>query len=179
MKCIAFPDNSNPEKVVMAPDSAVIYRGNPWFLPSDGDSAMWTAQIFIGAVISRLGMNINPRFARRYFTHIALAVHPQNPTTYRDIEWIRDGAVVKGNDVEIESLSYACEFVADNFRTAILQDAIINKLISAVCRASAFATLKTGDFIMVPMPISPINIAEKVDFQASFSNFATVKFKTR
>lgn len=179
MKCIAFPDNSRPDHVVMAPDSAVIYRGNPWFLPADGDSTMWSAHIFIGAVISRLGMNINPKFALRYFTHIALAVHPHNPSTNPGIEWIRDGAVVKGNDIEIEPLPYACGFVAGDTGTAIFRDDIIKKLINAVCRASSFATLKTGDFIMVPMPAKPINITEQVDFQASFADFATIKFKTR
>lgn len=182
MKCIAVTNNpaNGFRAMEMAPDSAVIYRGNPWFMPADGDSAQWSAQIYIGAVISRLGMNISPKFAQRYFQNITIAAHPHNPSADVSLEWLRDGSVIKGDDITIDSLPENIAVVADNGQCcSIIKQQIIDSLISAICKASAFVTLKTGDIILIKADMADFAIAEGADFQILVNNTPTLKFKTR
>ena len=76
MKCVAltYGADSQSRPIEMAPDSAVVYRGNPWFVP-DTDRR-WQASFWLAAVIDRLGKNISARFARRYYNNVCLAAHP-------------------------------------------------------------------------------------------------------
>ena len=102
MKCVAltYGADSQSRPIEMAPDSAVVYRGNPWFVP-DTDRR-WQASFWLAAVIDRLGKNISARFARRYYNNVCLAAHPASDADAE--QWLRDGAVVKGPDIALASL---------------------------------------------------------------------------
>lgn len=186
MKCLIVSDNrylhANPgiRPLELAPDSAVIYRSNPWFMPEDGDAGAWQAQFFIGAVIARLGMNIAPKFANRYFNNITVAAHPHNSTADVAVEWTRDGSVIKGEDIPAEQLpdSFSVS-VNGSHDVAFDKSEIIQSLEKAVCRASALVTLKTGDIVFVPVDIPCVNLSQGTDFGLFINQSLILKFKTR
>lgn len=186
MKCLILSDvryllaNPGIRPLELAPDSAVIYRSNPWFMPEDGDSDAWQAQFFVGAVIARLGMNIAPKFANRYFNNITVATHPHNATADVSVEWSRDGSVIKGVDIPADRLTDSLAVSVDGSpAVSFAKSEITDLLEKAVCRASALVTLKTGDIVFVPVDIPPVNLSQGTDFGLFLNQSLILKFKTR
>lgn len=176
--------------VDIAPDSTLITRGNPWFVPDDGNDDgngwFWTVSLWAAAVIDRLGLCIKARFAGRYYSKVAIVAHPFSPSANPAAEWLRDGAAIVGSglvgsdydgplvltdlDRKGEENNRAaggdncgndncvcndnccnnnCVCNDQSFRLPAQED--FARAIEAV---SAFATLKTGDLILLPLPVS-------------------------
>ncbi len=123
-------------RVRLTPDSGVTHCRNPFFLP-DGT---WWHRTLIGVRIDRLGMKISPRFARRYYSEVITAVHPYLHTESSDseYEWMRDGALI----------------VSDTAVTEAVGDDFLEAFDRCVSEVSRFMTLKTGDLIFFPAPVS-------------------------
>lgn len=165
--------------VDIAPDSTLITRGNPWFVPDDGNDdgngGFWSVSLWAAAVIDRLGLCIKARFAARYYSKVAIVAHPFSPAANPAAEWLRDGAAIVGSglvgsdyegplvltNLDRKELGNNCAAAGDNcgndicdgdeqsFRLPAQED--FARAIEAV---SAFATLKTGDLILLPLPVS-------------------------
>lgn len=161
--------------VDIAPDSTLITRGNPWFVPDDGNDESWSVSLWAAAVIDRLGLCIKARFAGRYYSKVAIVAHPFSPAANPAAEWLRDGAAIVGpglvdsdydgllvlTNLDRKELGNNCAAAGDNsgndicdgdeqfFRLPAQED--FARAIEAV---SAFATLKTGDLILLPLPLS-------------------------
>lgn len=154
MKAV-YVHSISPFNADTAPDSTLITRGNPWFVPDDGARELWTVSLWAAAVIDRLGLCVKAQFAPRYYSHIAIVAHPHNPTACTDAEWLRDGATIVG----------AAQTDSDYKDDVILSDAdgsIIGRgtipppqlFAEAIRAVSAYATIKTGDLILLPLGIS-------------------------
>lgn len=190
MKCVILTDSSpsQPRTMVVSPDSAVIYRSNPWFVPEDTD-ATWQASFWVAAVIDRLGKNINARFARRYYNNVCIVAHPANisPSAEGDpLQWMRDGAVVKGPDIPLaqlpDSIIPALQMAGAERQDLAPLDkpVLLDALDNAVVTVSATATIKTGDLLLIPFqPVMPLQVAERTDFQVYLCQTPALKFKTR
>lgn len=154
MKAV-YVHSISPFNADTAPDSTLITRGNPWFVPDDGARELWTVSLWAAAVIDRLGLCVKAQFATRYYSHIAIVAHPHNPTACADAEWLRDGATIVG------SAQTDCDYIGDIIlsdadgtligRCSIPDQHLFAQAISAV---SAYATIKTGDLILLPLDIS-------------------------
>ena len=179
MKAIYLPD---PEATTaqLTPDSAVLLRGNPWFIPDDGDPALWQARLCVGAVIARLGMHIPRQFAHRYYTNLTVAAHPANDTATTAMEWMRDGALAKGCDFPIPAdgqLTFVNTLTAD---TCVVDAAEMRDTFDrAIATISQFITIKTGDIVMVPLPLPHVPLQEHTDFRITVNNEEVLTFKTR
>ena len=168
----------NGPEMYLVPDSAVIWRGNPWFVPMDGKG--WRAFFAIGAVIDRLGTHIPERFATRYFDSVVVCAHPSPTTTDNPwAEWWRDGALECGDPVKLSDLDESLNLVCDGQTLTLDREDLTRRIVDAIVRASAFATLKTGDMVLVELPLSPIPLAERVDFTVTVNDRQMLKFKTR
>lgn len=133
MKALVYditPDGT-ARQLGIVPDSALIGRGNPFFLP---DARVWSGAVLIGVRINRLGKDIPARFASRYYNEVLTAVHPSADDTERPAdEWGRDGALMISDYVPAEEA-----------------DASLLGLIDTLVRdASTAMTLKTGDLVLM------------------------------
>ncbi|MDO5394737.1 MAG: hypothetical protein Q4F07_02100 [Bacteroidales bacterium] len=163
----------------LAPDSAVITRGNPWFMPSDGQSDEWRAILMAAAVIDRLGKHIPEKFVSRYYSNITIAAHPHNPSVAHDTAWIRDGAIVRGEDIESTVLDGTVGITCQGNDYAFDGAQLRRTLDAAVVSASEYMTLRTGDMVMVPVTLPAIPLAERMDFEVAIGGKRILRFKTR
>ncbi len=192
MKIFTIELSHTPLQARLSVDSSLVLRGNPWFLPYDGG---WQASLFLAVRISRLGMNIAQKFAPRYYNAICLMAHPHEcADAETHFEWTRDGALIKGNDMEQlpeDNVTVSVSVENNNGdnnaapRTNVQSpvDIIatdfykeINKAIEAI---SAYHTLKTGDLIALQINAEPLKLIENVDYKLSINNTHALTVKVR
>lgn len=164
MKAIIFDRDINkslllPPEVTLLADSAITPPGRPVFLP-DFDSE-WMAEFYLAIKVSRLGKEISPKFASRYFEQAAIAVRLVPITISTDLRLaVRPSGIVSAFDnaltlgpwTEIASLPAPSEATV-NGNSIVLPD-ISASASEAICSISRYCTLKTGDIVM-PFRIAP------------------------
>lgn len=176
-----------PAGMHLVPDSAVIWRGNPWFVPADDCHGQpWQVHVGIAAVIDRLGTHIPPQFAHRYFAKVAVVAHPGNAgSDHADAEWLRDGALAVGPDIDAAALgdSITVTLRTKDGRTETVQvdtAALMQRLREAIVHVSRFVTVKTGDLVVIDSMLAPVQVAEGTDFTVALAdNDRALVFKTR
>ena len=150
--------------VFMKPDSALLKKNKPFFLPDFSDNIHYEVEVVVK--ISKLGKSISSKFAPRYFDEVTLGVD----ITARDIQsrnaaagypWELskgfDGAAPVGTFVPVSSLEdvnnldFRLEINGKIVQQSNTSDLIfsINEIIEYV---SGFFTLKTGDLIFTGTP---------------------------
>ena len=159
-------NNPLPEKPVffLKPDSALLIRNNPFFLPSFSNEIHYEAEIVLK--ISRLGKNISLNYAHRYYNSLTVGID----FTARDLQ---DKCKKAGHPWEIAkafdqsaavnrfiSIDSVPDRDAIHFQLSINGNSVQNgntknmifsfdQIISYV---STFITLKTGDLIFTGTP---------------------------
>ena len=155
----------------LKPESAIIKNNKPFFLPDFSKEIHHEVEIVLQ--ICRLGKNIAPDFAHRYYDKIGIGID----FTARDIQrkckenglpWEKakafDGAAPLGRFVKKENLGdvgnidFKLEINENNVQHGNTKDLIFpfDELIAYVSR---FFTLKTGDLIFTGTPegVGPVN----------------------
>lgn len=151
MKLLLETDNS----LRVIADSAIGRNNQPWFLPDCGTNWRWRlAQAFR---IAKLGKNVAPKFAPRYFDATTLLWVPEADNC--DCLDFMDGAVVCGNWLPISTPSEHA-----------------GKLLS---RVSDFSTMKTGDIIAYFLPYSPEPIEINQHISQSIDNIEVLNFNIK
>ena len=156
------------------PDSALIPSGKPLFLPEFAPGfAAAIAPVFR---VSRLGKEIRPKFAPRYYDAVSLAarVFPTNspimPAIQRpDLVKGFDGAIVLGAWQPLPADGAPLTVFADGKEIASLSPAEVgvDDIIAAV---SSIMTLKMGDLVM------PCYIDHHIDLSVGLDmNFSLAK----
>lgn len=187
MKAI-WIDNITPLEVYIVPDSAIVSRGNPFFVPDDGE--IWESAPTLAAVIDRLGMHIAEKFADRYYERIAIVSHQRRARITTPYEWLRDGAVVSGepfaigtDDLEVTKTTTDDEQLTESTTVSTASaKAIFNNLIAQV---SQFMTLKSGDMIIIGdkasdlLPFRPEELRLHRDTIFTVNNRQALKLKIR
>jgi 2-keto-4-pentenoate hydratase/2-oxohepta-3-ene-1,7-dioic acid hydratase in catechol pathway len=159
-------NNPVPTKPVffMKPDSALLLNNNPFFLPAFSNEIHYEAEIVLK--VSRLGKNIQPKFASRYYHSIGIGID----FTARDLQDIAkkaghpweiakafDQSAVINKFISIDdvpepgAIHFNLDVNGNRVQTGNTRDMIFafDEIIAYV---STFITLKTGDLIFTGTP---------------------------
>lgn len=156
-----FPDEP---VVFMKPDSALLKKNKPFFLPDFSSDIQYEAEVVVK--ITRLGKGISPEFAHRYYSEMTIGIDITARDLQAKMSGLRfpweisksfDGAapvgefVPAGNDDEMKNLDFRLEINDKIVQQGNTSDMIfsINEIVSYVSR---FFTLKTGDLIFTGTP---------------------------
>ncbi len=160
-------NSPNPTEpvVFMKPDTALLKNNKPFYIPDFTDDLHYETEIIIK--INRLGKNIHPKFAHRYYSEIGLGVD----FTARDIQrrlkaegkpWeickAFDNSAVIGSFMPVEEIPdvqdirFKLDLNGKTVQNGHTADMIfpVNELISYISR---YFTLKIGDIIFTGTPV--------------------------
>lgn len=170
--------NDVPEHPIffLKPDTSVIIRNRPFFYPDFSEEIHYETEIVLK--ISRLGKNIDKRFAHRYYQELTVGID----FTARDLQrqckkqgWPWEiakgfegsaplGRFISKDQVEdIRNLPFGLELNERVVQSGNTRDLIFSfeALISYVSR---FFTLKMGDLIFTGTPagVGPVQIGDRL-----------------
>ena len=165
--------NERPESpvVFLKPDSAILPRKNPFFIPPFSDDVHYEVEVLIK--INKVGKHIDAKFAHKYFDEIGLGID----FTARDVQakckekglpWEKakafDGSAVIGNFYSKE------QFDLDNLKFQLLKNdtlaqdgntnAMLWKVDALISYVSQYFTLKKGDIIFTGTPAGVGKVVE-------------------
>lgn len=163
--------------IFLKPDSALLKDGKPFFIPDFSSQIEYETELVVR--INRLGKNIAPRFAHRYYDAITVGID----FTARDIQnslraegkpWELskgfDNSAVIGEFISVEEFKdiqnidfhldiNGMELQRGNSRDMIFS---IDEIIAYI---SKFYTLKIGDIIYTgtPVGVGPVNVDDHLE----------------
>lgn len=159
-------NNPLPTKPVffMKPDSALLLNNNPFFLPAFSNEIHYEAEIVLK--ISRLGKNIQTKFASRYFHSIGIGIdftardlqdvakkagHPWEIAKAFDQSAVINKFISLDDVPEPGAIHFTLDLNGNRVQTGNTRDMIFafDEIIAYV---STFITLKTGDLIFTGTP---------------------------
>ena len=158
------------------PDSAVLQKRNPFFIPEFTKDVHYEAELIIK--IKKAGKHIQEKYARKYYDEVGLGID----FTARDIQeickkeglpWEKaksfDGSCVVGSFINFESLAdknsihFRLEKNGVKVQEGNSTDMIfsINHLIAYI---SSYFTLKIGDLIFTGTPagVGPVKVGDQL-----------------
>jgi len=165
--------NEKPESpvVFLKPDSAILPKKNPFFIPSFSDDVHYEVEVLIK--INKVGKHIAAKFAHKYYDEIGLGIDftardVQEKCKEKGLPWEKakafDGSAVIGEfypkeQFDLDNLKFQLlkndEIVQDGNTNAMLWKA--DALISYV---SQYFTLKKGDIIFTGTPAGVGKVVE-------------------
>lgn len=163
--------------VFMKPDSAQLKNNKPFYIPDFSTDLHYETELIFK--FNRLGKNINPKFAHRYFVEVGLGVD----FTARDLQrklkaegkpWevckAFDNSAVIGNfmpasEIEnIQNITFRLDINGKTVQQGNSADMIfpVNELIAYVSR---FFTIKIGDILFTGTPagVGPVAIGDRLE----------------
>lgn len=159
----------------MKPDSAILKDGKPFFIPDFSDEVHYETEVVVR--ICRLGKNIAPRFARRYYDAVTVGID----FTARDLQrkfreagnpWELckgfDNSAAIGTFVPLEqvggnvqNLDFHLTIDDKEVQRGHTADMLfrVDEIIAYVSR---FMTLKIGDLLFTgtPVGVGPVSIGQ-------------------
>ncbi len=168
----------NKEPVIfLKPDSALLKDGKPFFIPDFSKQVEYETELVVR--INRLGKNIAPRFAHRYYDAITVGIDftaRDLQSDYRkeglpwDLSKGFDNSAAIGKFVPIErfkniqNLNFSLQIDGQLKQQGNTADMLfkIDEIISYV---SQFITLKIGDLLFTgtPVGVGPVHIGEHLE----------------
>jgi 2-keto-4-pentenoate hydratase/2-oxohepta-3-ene-1,7-dioic acid hydratase in catechol pathway len=163
--------------VFMKPDSALLKNNKPFYLPDFSEDLHYETELIIK--INRLGKNIAPQFAHRYFAEIGLGVD----FTARDLQrrlkasghpWevakAFDNSAVIGGFVPVEELGdiHKIEFRLDLNGVTVQQGNSADMIFPVevlIAHVSKYFTLKIGDILFTGTPagVGPVKVGDRLE----------------
>ena len=175
MKILAI---DNEGCVHSAADSAVVTRSQPWFEPDQG--APWSGEVYIAAVVSRLGKGVAERFARRYYDSLAVVVHPRPKVPGSVYEWTRDGAILAGDHIHVGDLAEHTELSIGDTSYPVDLVQMLGEFDRLLCDVSEHHTIKTGDMLMQPLAgVPPIALVRPLTLDIALGAVRVLRLKVR
>lgn len=158
--------NEKPENpvVFMKPDSAVLLKNNPFFIPPFSNDIHYEVEVLVK--INKVGKHISKKFAHKYYDEIGLGID----FTARDIQqqckekglpWEKakgfDGSAVIGKFVPKESLPPIDDLAFELLKNDVqVQNGhtshMLWKVDELIAYVSQFFTLKKGDILFTGTP---------------------------
>lgn len=187
MKAIAFDRDLSaplllPPEVTLISDSAVTAPSRPVFIP-DFDT-QWVAEFYLALRISRLGKDISPKFAPRYFDRFTVAMRLVPVGLLEDLREARrpesavamfDNALTPGSWQEIPSDGAPLKITVNDVSVAV--DSFGRLAAESVSAVSRYTTLKTGDIIM-PCRVTPsLNVRRGFEIRVSADDVECLSLK--
>lgn len=175
MKILAV---DNEGHVHAAADSAVVTRSQPWFEPDQG--APWFGEVYLAAIVSRLGKGVAERFARRYYDSLSVVVHPRPNVAGSFYEWTRDGAILVGDHIPVSDIADRTEICIGetSYRVDIAQMLeAFDRLLSDI---TEHHTVKTGDMLMLPLTgMPPVVLKHPLTLDITLGTLRVLRLKVR
>ena len=161
----------------MKPDTALLKDGKPFFLPPFSERIEYETELVVR--ISRLGKNIAPRFAHRYYDAVTVGID----FTARDLQarlraegspWEIskgfDGSAVVGDFIPVDEvagnlqdLHFSLRIDGKEFQRGHTADMIfpVDEMIAYISR---FYTLRMGDLLFTGTPegVGPVAIGNRL-----------------
>ena len=169
--------HENKEPVIfLKPDSAILKDGKPFFIPDFSNEVHYETEVVVR--ICRLGKNIAPRFAHRYYDAVTVGID----FTARELQkklraegkpWELckgfDGSAAIGDWVplekfrDVQAIHFHLDINGKTVQEGCTSDMLyrVDELIAYI---SQFFTLKTGDILFTGTPagVGPVNIDDKL-----------------
>lgn len=172
-------DEKLPEEPVifMKPDSALLKDSKPFFIPDFSKQVDYETELVVR--ICRLGKNIAPRFAHRYYDAVTVGID----FTARDLQrklraegkpWEIskgfDNSAVIGDFVpvnrfkDVQNLDFHLNIDGNKVQEGNTRDMIF-KIDDLIAYVSQFYTLKIGDLIYTgtPVGVGPVSIGQHLE----------------
>jgi 2-keto-4-pentenoate hydratase/2-oxohepta-3-ene-1,7-dioic acid hydratase in catechol pathway len=171
--------NQEPSEPVLflKPDTALLRNNAPFFIPDFSKEIHHEVELVIK--INRLGKNIQPKFAHKYYNELGLGID----FTARDLQFkLRDeglpwekakafdsSAVISKNFIlkselgDLDNLTFRLEKNGQKVQVGNTNQMIFN-LEEIICYVSKFFTLKIGDLIYTGTPsgVGKVNINDEL-----------------
>lgn len=167
-----------PEKptIFMKPDSALLRENRPFFIPRFSNQIEHEVELVVR--INRLGRNIAPRFAHRYYSEVALGVDftardLQNQCKQLGAPWeiakAFDNSAVVSDFISLDELSDIQDIHFSLQKNGQIQQQghtkdMLFSVDNLIAYISQFFTLKIGDLIFTGTPagVSPVAINDRL-----------------
>ncbi|GAB1414798.1 fumarylacetoacetate hydrolase family protein [Paludibacter sp.] len=186
-------NSKNPQYpiIFMKPDSAILRNNKPFFVPDFTEELHYETEVIIK--INRLGKNIAPKFADRYFSEVGLGVD----FTARDLQrrlkdnghpWeiskAFDNSAVIGDFIsvdeidDIQNIDFHLDINGKTVQSGNTKDMIfpVREFISY---ASRFFTLKIGDIMFTGTPAGVGKVHEGDRLEGYLSDRKMFDFKIK
>ena len=163
--------------IFMKPDSALLKDGKPFFIPDFSEQIDYETELVVR--ICRLGKNIAPRFAHRYYDAVTVGID----FTARDLQrkfrsggmpWELskgfDNSAVIGDFVpvnhfkDVQNLDFYLNIDGVKVQQGNTRDMIF-KIDNLIAYISRFYTLKIGDLLYTgtPVGVGPVKIGQHLE----------------
>jgi acylpyruvate hydrolase len=186
-------NNPVPESPVffMKPDSALLINNNPFFIPSFSNEVHYEAEIVLK--VSRLGKNIDSKFAHRYYNSITVGIdftardlqekckkagHPWEIAKAFDQSAVVNKFISIDSVPDRDSISFRLDLNGNTVQNGNTRNMIFSfdEIISYV---STFITLKTGDLIFTGTPAGVGPVKEGDQLTASVEGQVVLDFNIK
>ena len=154
----------NEPVIFLKPDSALLKDGKPFFIPDFSNEVQYEAELVVR--ISRLGKNIAPRFASRYYDAVTVGIdftacdmlrraqqqgHPWELSKGFDASAVVGDFVPVGQFPDVSALNFSLSVDDQEVQRGCASDMrfAVDELIAYVSR---FMTLKIGDLLFTGAP---------------------------
>lgn len=167
---------SNPV-IFLKPQTALIAKKQPFFIPDFSEDVHYEAELVVK--INRLGKNIQPKFAHKYYKELTVGIDftardLQRKLKDKGLPWEKakafDGSAAIGEFHAVSSLNdtkninFFLKKNGEKMQNGYSKDMIfsINELISHI---SSFFTLKIGDLIFTGTPagVGKVNVNDHLE----------------
>lgn len=162
--------------IFMKPETALLKDNKPFYLPDFSERIDYECEVVVR--ISKMGKNISPKFANRYYDAIALGVD----FTARDMqnEFKKIGSpweICKGFDnsapvsefiskegYDLKNLHFSLKKNGETVQEGNTADMVFS-IDDIIAYVSRFFTLKTGDLIFTgtPVGVGPVKINDHLE----------------
>lgn len=170
-------ENPTEPVVFMKPDTAVLKNNKPFFIPDFSDEVHYETELIVK--INRIGKNIAPKFAHRYYDEIGLGVD----FTARDIQrrlkkegkpWevckAFDNSAVIGNFLpkdelgDVQKIEFHLDMDGKTVQQGNSKDMIF-EIDTLIAYVSKFFTLKIGDILFTgtPVGVGKVSIGNRLE----------------
>lgn len=160
--------------IFMKPDSAILKDGKPFFIPDFSNEIHYETELVVR--INRLGKNIAPRFAHRYYDAVTVGID----FTARDLQrkFREEGhpwELCKGFDSsaaigafvpvdrfkDIQQLNFSLQIDGKEVQAGCTADMLF-KVDDIIAYVSQFVTLKIGDLLFTGTPagVGPVHTGQ-------------------
>ena len=162
--------------IFMKPDSALLRENRPFFIPRFSNQIEHEVELVVR--INRLGRNIAPRFAHRYYSEVALGVDftardLQNQCKQLGAPWeiskAFDNSAVVSDFISLDELSDIQNIHFSLQKNGAVQQQghtkdMLFSVDNLIAYISQFFTLKIGDLIFTGTPagVSPVAINDRL-----------------
>lgn len=152
MKIIGFSNINGTTTMILKGDSSLLVNRKPFFIPDWSSNIQMTPCVVLR--VSRLGKNIQAKFAHRYYDAVAYGLNMCAADYLAQADtvraWAFDYSMVVGTFLD-----------ADHDHWLDMDKKIIIPCSEAISQASQVMTIRQGDFIFVNYDIPPRVLARE------------------